>query len=222
MSPCPWCLNPIGANEAAGEICPHCGQHLLSESGLPMRSIDVRYDNETQRLEFSTGELLKNGVIASVLISGVLSLSSVLFPGASTLTSVLSSPIWAIAHLIALRIWVTGPSMRLMTRPRKTFSKAVLRISFLFFGTIGYSLLAIPVANLILVPLVFSGLTMGASRYVAWSLHREKHRIGLHWLEWGTLFFLTSLLILSILILGSIAWLTGTLIQWLMSLLGNL
>lgn len=168
-SSCPWCCESIpGWPGRHGDTCPSCGRPLLGADGAELRMLDLRYDRVRAEQELRFRQLVGGGVVASAGIAVLLSLAGP--------AGVVGAPVMVVAHLVAIRVFLLGRTVRLLGGRRRVFVRWITRLATVWIGGLVYTLAPVPVAGAILVAAVFCGITWLAHSYARWALEQELRR----------------------------------------------
>jgi len=167
MSSCPWCLEQIPFRWRKAPACPHCGRALQVSQDELVRPIDVRYPDVVLAVEAGLRRLLMPGLL--VVLAGLL---------AAQFFAPLVVLVW-LGHLVALRWLVVRDARRVLGKSRRFFTRWLVRLLFLTVGLTGYGLAATPMVGPIPGLATYLLLNWLVSRYVLWSLARERQRLPL-------------------------------------------
>jgi len=187
MTTCPWCRESLGIGSRKTDRCPHCDRPLTDEVGRELRAIDLRYDDVEARLweRWKRMLLIGSPVVVAILIGIPL----------IHLGAVAMAPLFAVVHLIVVRVYLIREAQRVLGARRRLFVRWLGRLVFLWVGVPGYAMAVVPLAGLIPGLITYGGLTTAAWTYVRWSLAEERDRAPLsRWEKW----LLIGLLTLSI------------------------
>jgi hypothetical protein len=205
---CPWCLEPLSLSERRAPECPRCGRPLVGPEGKP-RELELRYDQIEARQRTRAREVLQWGVPAVAVLAAMVSLIH--------LGGVLLAPLVALAHLVALRLFLVREARRYLGPTRRLFTRWAARFAFLWLGLPGYAAMATPLAGIVVGVATFVVLTGIVHLYTAWSLARENARLPLLAAETAlmvALAALTLLVIVTVMIGGAVlGWSVMTLID---------
>ena len=193
-------------------VCPSCERPLASDTGAELRPIDLRYEEveAAQRERFR--QLLPIGSAVAAAISLVVPLFH--------LGSAVAVPLLILAHLLTVRLLLIRDARRLLGAKRRMFNRWMARLSFLWFGCIGYGLTVIPVAGAIAGAGTFAGLTTVIHRYTLWSLDRERQRLPLAAWEKLVLAMLVLLTVIALVVALLLALVVGFSVAKLVEMVG--
>lgn len=208
---CPWCREPLGFRQRKADQCPHCDRPLSDEEGQELRAIDLRYEQVEVRLwERWKRMLVIGGPVVAVVLVGLPLLH---------LGAVAMAPLFALVHLIVVRMYLLRKPQSLLGPRRRLFVRWLGRLVFLWVGVPGYALAAVPLAGLVPGLITYGGLTTAAWAYLRWSLAEERDRAPLsRWEKWLLIGLVTlSIVVLVVLlVLGTAAGLSVAALQnWL-------
>ena len=183
---CPWCRTslPVGPAPSA---CQTCDRPLLNEAGERLREIDLVYPQLVREQESKLGTFLRTGL-------PIAAIASIPAPFLHGTIGALSIPMFVLAHMIPLRVYLLKRPRQLLGRRRRFFTRQISRWSFLILAAVGYSLTTIPVAGIAIGAATFAGITLITYRYLMWSLQQELERKPLQLWEKLVLVFLVLLL----------------------------
>jgi hypothetical protein len=136
--------------------------------------VDVHYAPVAAQTRQRLKQLLGWGLGVTLASAGAVTLLTPVIPGAVHAGALFASGLFFFAHALVLRWTLALPIRRLLDARRRLFARWIPRAAFLAFGTAGYGMLAVPVVNLVAVPVTFGGLTVGVGTYLRWSLERQK------------------------------------------------
>ena len=101
------------------------------------------------------------------------------------LGAVAMAPLFAVVHLIVVRVYLIREAQRVLGARRRLFVRWLGRLVFLWVGVPGYAMAVVPLAGLIPGLITYGGLTTAAWTYVRWSLAEERDRAPLsRWEKW--------------------------------------
>jgi hypothetical protein len=166
---CPWCREAIptaSADDVA--TCPRCDRPLFADDGRELSVIDLRFEKQTADQD---ARFLRLALIGAGAAAGVALVASMMGPA-----GVAVAPVMVVAHLVAVRWYLTLGSMRLLGPARRFFVRWITRLVFLWGGGFGYGLAAVPVVGVVVAAATSAGLSWFGHAYVRWSLEQEFRR----------------------------------------------
>ncbi len=135
------------------------------------------------------------------------------------LGAVAMAPLFALVHLIVVRVYLLREPQSLLGPRRRLFVRWLGRLVFLWVGVPGYAMASVPLAGLVPGLITYGGLTTVAWTYIRWSLAEERDRAPLSgWEKWLLIGLVTmSIVVLVVLVvLGTAAGLSVVAVQnWL-------
>ena len=133
----------------------------------------------------SHGQILKKGLPPTIAVASLSTLSLVPMLGFITFPALLLSlPVLVFGHAILLRAHLVDPVLERCSGGRRFATRWSLRLLYWIAAIWGYILSAFtPFWSILIVPLVFTGLTFVSFKYTQWQLERVAKKAPIHVLE---------------------------------------
>ncbi len=169
---CPHCKSSIRVLWRAPDACPQCGRALRDEGGRRVRELDQDFDALSARLDELTRERIRTGTI----VCAALSLLNVAGPALPPLNVILP-PVIFVQHVFWARPLVCGPYARHFGVARRMVTRWLSRFFVVSMASLHAHGVAVPVAQVIVSPLVFLGTCVAVRAYHRFHLRRERERL---------------------------------------------